>query len=110
MTEKYVVMRDEKTFQNRITYRELTYKLSSMLLEEGQETDDALQAKLWGMAKEVQPAEILDIEKFVHDRLGLVGYELSKVETYLIPETVNTVWRGIATKDGQEVRFYVERP
>lgn len=108
MTERVVVMRDEKAFKNRVTYRELTYKLATRLLEDGEPVDETLTAKLWGAAKEQEPTE-RPLEE-ICDSLGLVGWELSKVEEYLLPMTLNTVHRGVAKKDGKEVRFYVERP
>jgi hypothetical protein len=108
MSEKLVWMRDQATFKMRLTYRELTYKLASRLVEKD-EDDSIIEGVLRAAAAEVDP-EVLDIADMVHNKLGLPDYELSKVETFVMPLTLNTVWRGIAKKGDHEVRFYVERP
>lgn len=107
MTVKTAVSRDSATFANRYTYRELTYKLATRLLKDAPDDIDKLFEELKAEATE-QPANTsLNGTLAV---LGLIGYELTKVEEYLIPETLNSVTRGIASKDGKDVRFYVERP
>lgn len=111
MTIKTAVTRDEKTFANRYTYRELTYKLASRIVE-GDDVSDPewLFHTLAQEATTVPPANHNDMIDGVIARLGLTDHNLSKVETFLIPETLNTAVRGIATKDDKEIRFYIERP
>ena len=108
MTVKTAVSRDPASFGLVYTYRELTYKVCYARLEKEPEDLDALFEELKQKAGEVE---------FVHDipemlrKLGIdESWVQSKVETFVMPETLNTCTRGIATKDGKEVRFLLEHP
>lgn len=109
MSIKSAISRDEKSFGVIYTYRELTYKLAHVRFDTLADADDVVFEQLKAEAKE-PPLDERPLEEMVKN-LGLVGYELSKVETFVIPETLNTVVRGIAKRgDDREILFYVERP
>jgi len=108
MSEKTAVSRDDMSFMNVYTYRELTYRLAYARFEEEPADLDALFEEL--KAKATEQDVIYDTVAILQ-KMGIDdSWVTSKVETFLIPETLNTVTRGIATKDGKEVRFFIERP
>lgn len=113
MTIKTAVSRDEKTFGVIYTYRELTYRLASRQVETDSEGWNSKVFEELEREAVEPPLVERPLEEIVKS-LGLDGWELSKVETYVIPDTLNTVHRGIATRDNgfgkREVHFYVERP
>lgn len=108
MSIKTAITRDKNNFDHLYVYRELTYKLAYGRFKDHPGETDAVFAHLSAVAKE-PPPDGRSIEELVGS-IGLLDYELSKVEEFLVPETLNTAWRGIATKGTEEIRFYVERP
>ena len=109
MSIKTAVTREDSSFDTLLVYRELTYRLAYARFKEPPEDVDAELEKLKAAAKEQELEAVADVSE-IRKVLGLQDYELSKVETYLVPMTLNTVTRGIATKGDREIRFYVERP
>jgi len=108
MSEKTAISRDANSFANIYTYRELTYRLAYARFENGPDDVDALFAEMKEKAAEVDI--FYDIAEILR-KMGIDdSWVQSKVETFLIPETLNTVTRGIATKNDKEVRFFIERP
>lgn len=108
MSTTFAIFRGAEDFYERASYRELTYKLASRRLKAGDDTN-VVAEELKAEAEEQPPADGAIIDTAI-ESLGLTGYELSKVETYLLPTTLNTVTRGIAKKGDEEIRFYIERP
>lgn len=108
MTIKTAMTREDKSFDTLLVYRELTYKLAYGRFRDAPTDPDAEFERLKAAATEQEPAA--DPIEEAATSLGLTGWELSKIEEYLVPTTLNTVHRGVAKKDGKEVRFYIERP